>query len=868
MNASANPPLTLRPAQEEILAYRGGRMAVSAVPGSGKTFTLSLLAAELIAGGRVDTAAGQQVLVVTFLNASVDTFRARIRRRLLEMGLADTGFDVRTLHSLALEIVRWGSDLLSEDLVVLDDSQSRQFLDAAVDGWINDNLRLWETFLPEYGSEYSPQMIARWRDITATTATAFIRAAKNERYRPEAIYAAIRSAQEQADRQALPAAGDDSPDIARSPLMHMMAGIYSRYQTALARQGGLDYDDLIWVAADRLEHQPDLVASLRERWPYVLEDEAQDSVPLQELLLEQLTGSNGNWVRVGDPNQAITSTFTAAHPRFFSRFIDRPDVVARTLPNSGRSAPLIIGAANAVLNWTIDHHPVPEVRASAFRRQDILPAPPGDAQPNPPDSEADARIRVYRHREDEELPAAARLAWEYALQHPGHTLAILVPTHQIGFGVARHLDALDADYDNLLRGSGREREVAAALHAVLAVLANPLDTRALQSAHSGLSELREDGPIYDPYPPASEDVARFQALLRSVYRPEALLFPREGEDAMAAVPPGVATEEDLSRLERLADFLRGNFDLRTLPVDDLALALADALFAPGEGARNRGPRSREETAATDAPASTGTRVGDQAPLPSGNESVGQHPSAKPGTGNREPDQQTHELDLAIAYQIASQLRQWREAQPEWRLPELVAQLQMVATGRRTLNVVRASEMGYEPAPGRISLATQHSSKGLEWDAVFLVGIDGMWIPGSLEAPFLGVHDFLGGDPNAEATAQLRYLMRTTADRRPPSANGGQTTDDVGETTDDGQQTTDDASGREPVDIGLFPNRTATESAHIEVICERLRLLYVGITRARRTLHISRSRATRRGAREQEAEPATVLGVLYRFLESR
>lgn len=799
IDTPATPPLRLRPAQEEILAYRSGRMAVSAVPGSGKTFTLSLLAAQLIADGRVDTANSQQVLVVTFLNASVDTFRARIRRRLLEMGLPDVGFDVRTLHSLALEIIRVGSDILSEELTVLDEGQSRQFLDAAVDGWINDNARLWEAFLPDYGGEYSPQMIARWRDITATTAAAFIREAKNERYRPEEIFAAIRAGAEPPRPSGEEwGEGQDVPDVARSPLMYMLAGIYSRYQTALARQGGLDYDDLIWSAADRLEHEPDLAQALRRRWPYVLEDEAQDSVPLQETLLEQLTGPSGNWVRVGDPNQAITSTFTAAHPRFFSRFIDRPDVVARTLPNSGRSAPLLIGAANALLNWTIDNHPVPEVRTDAFRRQDILTTPPGDAQPNPPDSEAAARIRVYRHREEDELPAVARLAWEYSQEKPDQTLAILVPTHQVGFSIARHLDGLNADYDNLLRGSGREREVAAALHAVLAVLANPLDTRALQSAHSGLSELRETGPLYEVSPDDNEETARFRALLRSVHRPETLLFPREDEELAAALPTGVATEEDVARLERLADFLRANFDLRTLPVDDLALALADTLFL---GARGQGPGVRDE-------------------------------SSSAGTWNLESGtsspQEPAELDLAIAYQIAAQLRLWREAQPEWRLPELVAQLQMVAAGRRTLNIMRGGELGYEPKPGRISLATQHSSKGLEWDAVFLVGIDGMWIPGTLEAPFLGVHDFLGGDPNAEATAQLRYLMRA--------------------------------------ETGLHTNRTATESAHIEVICERLRLLYVGITRARRFLQISRSRATRRPRGDQETEPATVLGVLYRYLQ--
>ena len=121
---------------------------------------------------------------------------------------------------------------------------------------------------------------------------------------------------------------------------------------------------------------------------------------------------------------------------------------------------------------------------------------------------------------------------------------------------------------------------------VLAVLANPLDTRALQSAHSGLSELRETGPLYEVSPGDNEETARFRALLRSVYRPEALLFPREDEEIAAALPTGVATEEDVARLERLADFLRGHLGLRALPIDDLALAPAGPPFL---GATGQGP---------------------------------------------------------------------------------------------------------------------------------------------------------------------------------------------------------------------------------------------------------------------------------------
>ena len=76
-------------------------MAVSAVPGSGKTFTLSMLAAELLRQGCVDLEMGQQIMVVTYLNSSVETFRARIRQLLEQHDLPLAGYEVRTLHSLA-----------------------------------------------------------------------------------------------------------------------------------------------------------------------------------------------------------------------------------------------------------------------------------------------------------------------------------------------------------------------------------------------------------------------------------------------------------------------------------------------------------------------------------------------------------------------------------------------------------------------------------------------------------------------------------------------------------------------------------------------------------------------------------------------
>ena len=758
--------MKLRPAQATILEYRSGRMAISAVPGSGKTFVLTRLAARLIADGRLDTAAGQQVLIVTYLNSSVDNFKARIAAWLHELGLHREGYDVRTLHSLAREI------LLSEpaaagitgEFPVLDEGQSDLYLARAVDNWIKDNPAAWRSFLPSDAAD-SPRLRARWRNITQGTARGLVRLAKNGRYSP----AAVRNEQEKPLRQRASAMEDHAahtrPSSIEPPssLIAMLAGIYDRYQAALETQGALDFDDLVWRAADLLDHNPGMVEVLRRRWPYVLEDEAQDSVPLQETLLETLTGPTGNWVRVGDPNQAIMSSFTSAHPRHFRAFLARPDVVERPLPESGRSSRLIAGLANRLVEWACAEHPVAEVRDAAFRPQTILPTPPGDAQPNPPEAESTIRIKVFRHREREELPAIARAAWERTQQHGEETIAILVPTNDAGYALAEHLDALEADYDELLRGSGRTRQVAASLHAILALLAHPLEARRLEAGLNALLDM-EALPVASLSTPDRE---RALTLLRSVHRPEALLYPPAGRDIADALPRGVATPNDKQVITAFVERVRHWFDALVLPVDSLILVIADDLF-----------RS--------------------------------------------------DADLSIAYQVSGYSRTLLDSNPSWRLPELVAQLERVAAGSARIMGVGPADSGYEPQPGRITLTTQHRAKGLEWDTVFVAGIDGSWIPGHLDAHFMGVHDFLGGDPTAEAAAQLRLLMEG--------------------------------------DAGLLPGLSATDTTHVEVIAERLRLLYVCITRARRHLFISRSRSVTVYDKERDTVPSSALGVLYRYLK--
>ncbi len=46
------------------------------------------------------------------------------------------------------------------------------------------------------------------------------------------------------------------------------------------------------------------------------------------ILMRMLCRDHGNWVRVGDPNQAIMTTFTASDVAFFRKFIQRTGVRA------------------------------------------------------------------------------------------------------------------------------------------------------------------------------------------------------------------------------------------------------------------------------------------------------------------------------------------------------------------------------------------------------------------------------------------------------------------------------------------------------------------------------------------------------------
>jgi DNA helicase-2/ATP-dependent DNA helicase PcrA len=358
-----------RPSQQEILKYRGGRLGIAAVPGAGKTQILSALAAQIIASGALGS--DQEVLIVTLVNSAVDNFEARVKRFFDNPLQALYRYRVRTLHGLAHDIVREkpGHVGLDERFAIIDEREADFIRREAVKAWMSANADSLDDYLDPNMDDHKRDWVRRDQlpEMISNLALAFIRSSKDRRLTPEKLRALL-------DRQPAPL-----------PLAELGLEIY-RLPACPSYRAAVDFDDLIRLALEILEMDEEYLERVRYRFPFILEDEAQDSSRLQQDILGLLSGPGGNWVRVGDPNQAIFETFTTASPELLREFIaENPSV---DMPESGRSQQSIIDLANFLIDWVMNEHPIEDAR-SALAPPYIEPVPLGDPQPNPePDRSA------------------------------------------------------------------------------------------------------------------------------------------------------------------------------------------------------------------------------------------------------------------------------------------------------------------------------------------------------------------------------------------------------------------------------------------------------------------------------------------------
>lgn len=742
-----------RPKQLEILQYKNGKMGISAVPGSGKTQTLSYLAANLLVDGLIED--DQEILVVTLVNSAVNNFSNRISKFMESFGLLPgVGYRVRTLHGLAHDIVRERPDLvgLSNEFSIIDERESQQILDTSVESWMKLNpefINLWGNSV--YSTNNTARQNMEWLRALSSVANNFIKTAKDLQFSPNDIQVALKKLR------------------LNDPLLSFGADIFENYQRALNYRSAVDFEDLIRLALLALQIDNDYLLRLRYQFPFILEDEAQDSSRLQELILQTLTGDTGNWVRVGDPNQAIFESFTTASPEFLKKFLKRPDVIAKTLPNSGRSTLSIINLANELIRWTNQDHPIYELR-DALTKPYIEPTPKYDPQPNPEDDPN--RIFIYHKplTSEQELRHIVVSLKKWIPENLDKTVAVLVPRNSRGAKIVEAFQREKIPFIEILQTSLSTRNTAAVLAAILNFLENPNQSTRLVRVFDVLEPF-----LFTCTKPEKEGIKK---LLRSCTYTEEFLFPFPGNDWIEKLhyqefPP---EETQLNHLTSIRNYLSRWLRAADLPIHQIIITIGQEIF-------------------------------------------------------------TKPSDLALAHKLALMLEQLGKNNPDWLLPQFAYELNQIASNRRKIQGFSDEEASFNPDShkGKAVVTTYHKAKGLEWDRVYLLSVNDYDFPSAtIGDQFIAEKYVYKDDLNldAEVIAKLKALAE------------------------------EDMQGLY-MDFGV-----ATEKARIDYAAERIRLFFVGITRAKSELIITWNTGDTHQKGKKSANPALPFLALHAYWEKK
>ena len=149
------------------------------------------------------------------------------------------------------------------------------------------------------------------------------------------------------DRLVSPAQAANASE-SHNPFETAVATLYRRYQDALEAANAVDFGDLINLMLQLLENFPDVRQRYANRYRHVLVDEYQDVNEAQYRLVKAIAGDHRNLTVVGDDSQAIYG-WRGADVRYILQFEqDFSECTTVRLEQNYRSTQTILVAAQAI----------------------------------------------------------------------------------------------------------------------------------------------------------------------------------------------------------------------------------------------------------------------------------------------------------------------------------------------------------------------------------------------------------------------------------------------------------------------------------------------------------------------------------------
>ena len=292
----AKPAFKIVPREDQmpVLSYQNGSMAISAVPGAGKTTILLALIIKLMSNGINPS----NIFVLTYMDSAARNFRERIKNMCPESVLLP---NISTIHGLALKILKENSNFerlnLTSDFEICDDTQRMRILQSI-------------------GSKLSK---TEFEDFDRAISVFKLQG------------------------------GNIELDI-NDKKIDKFKEFYKEYQKRLKETNMIDYDDILILSVKLLEKNSDILEYYQNICKYIIEDEAQDSSEVQQHLIKLLSGKYNNLIRCGDINQAITTTFSNADVEGFRKFIKTADKTV-AMNHSQRCTQDVMNLANKLVDW-------------------------------------------------------------------------------------------------------------------------------------------------------------------------------------------------------------------------------------------------------------------------------------------------------------------------------------------------------------------------------------------------------------------------------------------------------------------------------------------------------------------------------------
>ena len=290
---------TLNGPQRAAVECTEGPLLVLAGAGSGKTRVLTYRIAHILEDLNV---APWEILAITFTNKAAAEMRERLQGL---VGPSTRGMWVSTFHSMCVRMLRADAERLgfSKSFTIYD---------------TDDQKRLYKEIMAELDIDPKRFPINALMNRIST--------AKNELKAPGPF------AQEATD-----------------PVGKVAARVYERLQARLKQANAFDFDDLLLYAYLLLKNHPDILEAYQLRFRYILVDEYQDTNHAQYEITRLLAASHQNIMVVGDDDQSIYSWRGADIRNILEFEKDYPNCTTVKLEQNYRSVGNVLAAANAVI---------------------------------------------------------------------------------------------------------------------------------------------------------------------------------------------------------------------------------------------------------------------------------------------------------------------------------------------------------------------------------------------------------------------------------------------------------------------------------------------------------------------------------------